>query len=375
MARRLKRSLMLPLIIGLMACNGIGRSPSSGAADSAITVAASMRVARSSHTATRLANGDVLITGGMNGNGNYFADCEVYSPAAGRFTAAAIMSARRIGHTATLLGNGKVLIAGGYNGDYLTSAELYDPATGKFTPTGQLTMPREGHTAVLLSDGRVLLAGGVGTGYSFLASAELYDPATGKFTATANLTMPREGHTATLLSDGKVLITGGHKDRREAMTVYASAEVYDTAKGVFTATGNLTIPRHKHAAALLPDGKVLIVGGSDKRDWEGKYDSAELYDPATGAFKSIGHMQQARYKIVNAIVALKDGRVLIAGGAERAEIYDPATGVFRAVGGQFDTSRFFASATLLDDGRVLITGGYNDHGKASEKVWTYQANS
>src|ERR1700754_778737 len=184
MARRLKRSLMLPLIIGLMACNGIGRSPSSGAADSAITVAASMRVARSSHTATRLANGDVLITGGMNGNGNYFADCEVYSPAAGRFTAAAIMSARRIGHTATLLGNGKVLIAGGYNGDYLTSAELYDPATGKFTPTGQLTMPREGHTAVLLSDGRVLLAGGVGTGYSFLASAELYDPATGKFTAT-----------------------------------------------------------------------------------------------------------------------------------------------------------------------------------------------
>ncbi len=371
MARRLKRSLTLPLMIVLMACGGAGHHHA-GPADGAIAATASMREARSGHTATRLPNGEVLITGGMNGNGNYFADCEIYSPATSRFTAAPSMSARRIGHTATLLGNGKVLIAGGYNGDYLASAELYDPATGRFTATGQLTMPRSEHTAVLLNDGRVLLAGGVGTGYSFLASAELYDPATGRFTATASLTTPREGHTATLLGNGKVLVTGGHKDRREAMTVYASAELYDPAQGVFTATGNLTSPRHKHAAALLTDGHVLIVGGSDKRDRQGQYTSAELYDPTTGQFKSIGHMQQARYKIVNAVTALKDGRVLIAGGADRVEIYDPARGTFRAVGGRFDTARFFASATLLADGRVLITGGYNDHGAASEKVWTYQ---
>lgn len=366
---------MLPLMISLLACSSAGRVPQTVAADGAISVAASMSVARSGHTATRLPSGDVLIAGGMNSNGNYFADCEVYSPAANRFTGAPSMSARRVGHTATLLANGKVLIAGGYNGDYLTSAELYDPATRRFTPTGNLTMPRSEHTAVLLNNGKVLLAGGVGTGYSFMASAEIYDPATGRFTPTGNLTTPREGHTATLLANGKVLVTGGHKDRREAMTLYASAEVYDTARGVFTATGNLTIPRHKHAAALLPDGSVLIVGGSDKRDNQGKYDSAELYDPASGTFKAIGHMHQARYKIVNAIASLKDGRVLIAGGAERGEIYDPATRTFRTVGGQFDTAQFFASATLLEDGRVLITGGYNDHGTASEKVWTYQANT
>jgi hypothetical protein len=374
MTRSVKRSLMLPLLIGLLACNSPGRVHDT-AADGAITVVASMSLARSGHTATLLPSGEVLIAGGMNGNDNYFADCEVYSPVTNRFAPAATMSAKRIGHTATLLANGSVLIAGGYNGNYLTSAELYDPATRKFTPTGQLTVPRSEHTAVLLNNGKVLLAGGVGTDYSFLASAELYDPATGRFTPTGNLTTPREGHTATLLRNGKVLVTGGHKDRREAMTVYASAEVYDTAKGVFTATGKLTIPRHKHAASLLPDGSVLIVGGSDKRDYQGKYDSAELYDPASGAFKAIGRMQQARYKIINAIASLKDGRVLIAGGAERVEIYDPATRTFRAVGGQFDTARFFASATLLADGRVLITGGYDHHGTASEKVWTYQAAS
>ncbi len=374
MTRRVKRCLLLPLLIGLLACTGTGHLHSR-AADGAITVAASMNVARSGHTATLLPSGEVLIAGGMNGNGSYIADCEVYSPAANRFSSAPSMSALRVGHTATLLANGKVLIAGGYNGNYLQNAELYDPQTRRFTPTGRLTVPRSEHVAVLLANGKVLLAGGVGTGYSFLASAELYDPATGRFTPTGSLTTPREGHTATLLKDGRVLVTGGHKDRREAMTVHASAEVYDPGRGVFMATGNLTIPRHKHAAALLPDGSVLIVGGSDRRDSRGQYDSAEIYDPASGTFKGAGRMSQARYKIVSAIAGLKDGSVLIAGGAEHAEIYDPKTRQFRAVGGQFDTARYFAAATPLKDGRVLITGGYNDHGAASERVWTYQAGS
>jgi len=375
MTRRLKRSLMLPLMIGLLACSSVGNLHHPTAVDDSIALAASMSVARSGHTATPLASGDVLITGGMNGNGTYFADCEIYSPLNNRFSAAPHMSAKRVGHTATLLNDGKVLIAGGYNGDYLSNAELYDTATGKFTPTGQLTTQRSEHTAVLLDNGKVLLAGGVGTDYSFLGSAELYDPAVGRFTQTGSLTTPREGHTATLLKNGSVLITGGHKDRREAMTVYATAEVYDPAKGVFTSTGNLTIPRHKHAAALLRDGSVLIVGGSDKRDWRGQYDSAEIYDPSSGSFKAIGRMHQARFKIVNAVAPLNDGRVLIAGGADRVEVYDPTTRTFRAVDGHFDAARFFVSATPLKDGRVLITGGYNDRGTASEKVWTYQANT
>src|SRR5205085_6169270 len=98
MMKSMKRGSLLPLMIGLLACGGAGHTPGAAAAEGAVTAAASMSVARSGHTATLLPSGDVLIAGGMNGNDNYFAGCEVYSPASNRFTAAAAMSTRRIGH-------------------------------------------------------------------------------------------------------------------------------------------------------------------------------------------------------------------------------------------------------------------------------------
>jgi N-acetylneuraminic acid mutarotase len=308
----------------------------------------------------------------MNGNGSYSDTVEVYSPATDTFSSTRSMSAPRVGHTATLLPGGKVLIAGGYNGDYLADAEVYDPAIGSFAPAGRMTMSRSEHVAVLLNNGKVLLVGGVGKGWTFLASSEIYDPSTGTFTRTGSMTTPRESHTATLLKDGKILVAGGHKDRREDMTVYSSAEVYDPATGTFSATGDMTTVRHKHAASLLPDGNVLIVGGSDKRDWRGKYASAEVYDWAKGKFKAIGDMNIARFKLSNAVVPLKDGKVLIAGGGELLELYDPVTNTFSKVEGRMDTARFFSTATLLQDGRVLITGGYDNHTEAGAKTWIFK---
>jgi Galactose oxidase, central domain/Kelch motif len=372
MLRPLKNLLAPLLILDLIACSSVGDTHKASAAEGGVAPAASMKTARSGHTATLLPNGNVLIAGGMNGNGNYSDTVEIYSPATDTFRSAQSMSARRVGHTATPLPNGKVLIAGGYNGDYLASAEIYDPATGSFTTTGQMTMPRSEHVAVLLNNGKVLLAGGIGAGWTFLASVELYDPSTGTFTRTGSMTTPRESHTVTLLKSGKVLIAGGHKDRREAMTVYSSAEVYDPAMGIFSATGNMTIIRHKHGAALLPDGNVLIVGGSDKRDWQGKYASAEIYDSTEGKFKAIGEMNIARFKLANAVVSLRNGKILIAGGGERLELYDPATKTFNVVKGQIDTARFFSAATLLQDGRVLIIGGYDNHNEASARSWIYK---
>jgi hypothetical protein len=332
-----------------------------------------MTAQRAVHTATLLPDGKVLVAGGFAGDENSLASAEVFDPATNTFAPAGNMSAARSGHTATLLPNGKVLIAGGYNGSYLASAELFDPATRTFTAAGRMVKARSGQVATLLRSGKVLLAGGTGVGWTFLADAELYDPATNTFKATGGMATARASHTATLLADGKVLVTGGHRGRRPSVTVHSSAEIYDPAAGTFAAAGNMTRIRHKHEAARLADGRVLIAGGSDERDARGAYTSAEIYNPATGAFTAAGDMNAARYKLQGTSVVLGDGRVLIAGGASRAEVFDPATNTFSYAAGSLGTARLFATATRLPNGQVLITGGYDDSNAVSSSAWLYRA--
>jgi hypothetical protein len=343
-----------------------------------ITSTGNLSVRRFSQSATLLPNGKVLIAGGMERNGKYDASAELYDPRSGEFTPAGNMSSAREGHAAILLRNGKVLLAGGSSGPdgNLATAELYDPASGAFHLTGNMTTPRSHPATVLLNDGKVLLIGGDGAREDErLSSAELYDPATGRFTATGSMHVPREMHTAALLKDGRVLVVGGSSAGSYPNSrIEASAEIYDPATGRFTMTGSMSVPRHKLAAALLPDGKVLVVGGSDNRDWRGQYASAELYDPVTGRFSNDGEMSFRRFKLIQTAVRLTDGRVLIAGGAERAEIYNPATKKFQPVNGTVGESRYFSSATLLNDGRVLIAGGYGDDPMAGAvpNAWLYQ---
>jgi N-acetylneuraminic acid mutarotase len=283
------------------------------------------------------------------------------------------MSAARTGHTATLLSNGKVLIAGGYNGSYLASAELYDPAANSFTPVRTMNAARSGHVATLLPNGKVLLVGGVGVGWTFLSTAEVYDPATNSFTPTDDMLAARESHTATLLNNGKVLIAGGHRGRRPSVTIYSSCELYDPATGRFTAAGDMTRIRHKHEAVLLADGRVLIAGGSDERDGHGAYANAEIYDPVARSFRATGNMNSARYKLQGTGVLLSDGKVLVAGGANRAEVFDPAGNTFAYAAGDMETPRLFATATRLRNGQVLIIGGYHSNSIASANAWIYQS--
>jgi N-acetylneuraminic acid mutarotase len=233
---------------------------------------------------------------------------------------------------------------------------------------------RSGHVATLLNDGKVLLVGGVGTGWTFLSDAELFDPQTNTFTATGGMMTARESHTATLLKDGKVLITGGHKGRRSAITIYTSAEIYNPKNRTFTAAGDLTVKRHKHDATLLADGRVLIVGGSDERDGDGAYRNAEVFNPTNGTFAAVkNNMNAARYKLQGTAILLPNGKVLIAGGANRAEVFDPATNSFSYASGDMGTKRLFATATLLKNGQVLITGGYTDGIIVSANAWVYRA--
>lgn len=353
--------------------NGKQRENSSLRDAGVINAIRGMTRQRAAHTATLLPDGKVLVAGGFAGDEDSLASAELFDLATSIFASAGDMRAPRASHTATLLSTGKVLIAGGYNGNYLASAELYDPAARTFTSTSRMVTARSGHVATLLPNGKVLLAGGVGVGWAFLADAELYDPATNTFTATGSMLAARESHTATLLSNGNVLIAGGHRGRRAAMTIYSSAEIYDPATGRFSVTGDMTRIRHKHEAVLLADGRVLIIGGADERDGRPAYTSAEIYNPGGGTFTATGNMNSPRYKLQGTGVLLNNGKVLIAGGANRAEVFDPSRNTFSYAAGDMGTPRLFATATRLQNGQVLIAGGYHSSNNVSSNAWIYRA--
>jgi Tol biopolymer transport system component len=333
-------------------------------------------------TATLLADGRVLVTGGCS------TDVELYDPETGTFSQTGSLTAIRGGKTATLLQDGRILITGGYNcadaehAGIWASAELYDPTTGSFRPTGSMGTAREFHTATLLADGRVLMSGGITgasplatrsvvlasyqdavtaeTSSNVLSSAELYDPATGTFSRTGSMSNFRDHHTATLLQDGRVLVVGGGGEGYASRT---SAELYDPATGTFGPTGSMKSGRWLHTATLLQDGRVLVAGGRTPQD--SVLASAELYNPRTGKFASTGSLTTGRQE--HTATLLGDGRVLLTGGYNQddgygqalasTELFDPGAGKFTSAGSMGDR-RAGQTATLLDDGRVLIAGGF-----------------
>lgn len=344
------------------------------AAPGEIRPTVAMRAARMAHTATTLADGSVLVAGGFTDPGAAARSAELYDPVDDRFGALPRLTVLRHSHTATLLADGRVLLAGGYTeGNTVTAAaELFDPATRRFQPTGAMRAARAGHVAIPLADGTVLIAGGVGPDWQFLASAELFDPATGTFTPTGAMSVPRESHAAVALRDGRVLIIGGHRGRRDAIVLYASAEAYDPRRRTFTAVGGMQVRRHKHDAALLADGRVLVTGGSDERDNRGAYTSTELFDPRTDAFVMGPAMLRARYKHNGSTILLPDGRLLVAGGADQAEVFNPVRGRFELVPGATTLTGQFSAAATLGSRGALITGGYG-HGRGPQATaWRYR---
>jgi hypothetical protein len=276
------------------------------------------------------------------------------SPSA--FTPAGNLTRPREFHAATLLPNGKVLITGGFDtwsAQTWASAEVYDPSNGSFTATGGMTTPRQMHSATLLPDGTVLIAGG--NLYGPQSSAELYDPSTGTFSATGSMTIPRTLHTATLLNNGTVLIAGGQPS-------VTNAELYDPSTGTFSATGDMT-EAGADTATLLPNGQVLVTRCVYFCYDPSKPSHAELYDPVTGTFARTGDMIDPYQGARPATILLTNGQVLIAGGdlgdfggSASAEIYDPATGAFSATGKMTADIDYWRAATLLPDGKVFIAG-------------------
>ncbi|MFE8599422.1 kelch repeat-containing protein [Archangium violaceum] len=176
-----------------------------------------------------------------------------------------------------------------------------------------------------------------------------------EWTSTGSMASHRHGHTAALLPDGKVLVVGGvGKDSY----YLATAELYDPAEGTWSAVGSMGSARSSHTATLMPDGKVLVAGGSGGSS--SYFATAEVYDPAKGTWSTTGSMGSVRTS--HTATLLQDGKVLAVGGhggssgsLETAEVYDPARGTWSATR-SMTMSPYDHTATLLPDGKVLVVG-------------------
>ncbi len=327
--------------------------------------AAPAQFTRSDHSATLLPDGSVLLAGGMESS-----QLERYLPSSGAFIPAGDLGTRRWAHQASVLPGGGVLLTGGvYGTSVLSTAQVYEAGTGP-RAVGTLTATRMLHAAAELTDGRVLLAGGLpatGSDVYATSTSEIFNPASGAFTPSGSMASPRTGHTATRLPDGKVLIAGG----RNSTCLYgcpeltwASAELYDPATGTFTPTGSMAQARYGHTATPLPDGRVLIAGGTtpDLPDTDVS-SSLEIYDPATGTFAAAGSMLRPRSH--HTATLLTDGRILLAHGRTQGEgslasatleVFDPLLSKSTLLTSNL-TTRYRHTATRLLSGDVLLAGG------------------
>lgn len=274
------------------------------------------------------------------------------------------MSTVRMNHTATLLPNGTALVVGGGASALsgTNSAEIYNPASGTWTLTGNLNTARTDHTATLLPNGTVLITGGYQG--AALSSCEIYNPTTGIWTLTGSMSTTRWFHTATLLPNGTLLVVGGVGAANDT-TDLASAEIFNPATGTWTPTGSMSTPRYSHTATLLSNGTVLVAGGDDDSLSNGgpAVASAEIFNPATGTWALTGSMSTARYD--HTATLLQNGTVLVTGGGAGngyatilagAEFYDPVAGTW-SVTDNLHTARYSHTATLLPNGTVLVAGG------------------
>ena len=264
----------------------------------------------------------------------------------------------RRSHTATLLTNGQVLIAGGISvGTFVTAtAERYSPSAEQFTQIASMNHPREGHVAVRLLDGRVLLAGGwyeVSSGVlNADASAEVFNPTTNTFTDVGSMTFGRGDAAGMLLPDGRVLVTGGTRPVGAGFEDFSTAEVFDPATNLWSAwPAEMNLTHTTHSATNLGDGRFLIAGGFEL--------PFELFTVSTGVFTELGVPVGETARVGGCTASFADGDVVVCGGDNLGSVsyFDREASVVIATGSRLTGARSYATASPIAPDRVLVAGG------------------
>lgn len=403
---------------------------------------------RQGHTAALLRNGQVLVAAGQNCGTSpppaadpnavsvctFTASAELYDPATAKWSPTGSLTSRRFEHTGTLLDDpscegqasvpawcGNVVVAGGQGGAVLSAVEIFDPeapgrddagrpVAGAWTPAGSLVDARTSHAATHLGAGRVLATGGGEAETSVEVfvpgsavrppSVTSIDPASGPMSGKTGVVIQGAGFDQVeavrfgdrdaafyrVESSSRIIATSPPAARAGAVDVTVTTPggrsvrtlrdrfTYYETNGTWSATAAMHVPRQGHTAVPLDDGRVLVTGG---RAAGGALApptaTAELFDPATETWAPTGSMSQAR--VGHTATLLEDGTVLVAGGGnsddgtDTSEVYDPGTGTWTATPGRMAGSRTGHTATLLPSGKVLVVGGGRGSRRSSSELY------
>lgn len=281
------------------------------------------RVPRISQALVALPGGDALVLGGW-AQGQVLGSVERYRAGIGVFELAeGGLAQARSEAQALCLPDGRVAVAGGRDdkGKAVPLLEVVSALRGAGQGSATWEKPRVvGFTASLLPDGSVLLAGGEDPDGRPTAQVERWDPRTGKVWPQAPLVVARQGHRALTLPDGRILLLGGEgwNAKAGAAAPEASVEIYEPKTGTCRRLGSLGTPRIRPAVALLGTGEILVAGG---RGPDGDLDTTERFDPASGRTTPGPRLGQRRSDL--AAAPLPGGRVLLLGGGlDVAERYE-----------------------------------------------------
>jgi hypothetical protein len=341
------------------------------------TPVASMAEGRTDYAAVALQDNRTLVVGGgSTTSGPGLATCEIWNPATRTWSTTGAMARPRFAHTATRLLDGRVLVVGGllsFSLPFPPEVELYDPALGTWSLAAPIPVPRAFHAAVLLKDGRVFVVGGDAPGTGDTATAYIYDPASNTWSSAGSMSVAREPGRfgAIVLSNGDVLVVGGY-DVTTGQS-FAAADRYSVAFATWTTLPNLAESRNANTLELLPDGRVVVVGGKDAGQIRS---SMEIFDPATNTWALGPSLLKGRWAHTTA--NLGSGRILAMGGrtssgdSSSTELFDVATLTWRTVA-PMNNNRFkFGSTVTVGQGwvgesfvkirRILAIGGFTGTG-------------
>lgn len=344
----MRRSLLL--VVALVGCASRERGDVLARVEQPFTATGSLTEIRETFGMVVLPGGSVMVAAGY-GNASGTQHNEHWDKATGTWTKKKDLLTQRSFVSATALSSGKVVVLGGSD----ATGEIYDPTIDEWTAIADAG--RIGaHETTLLSTGKLLVIGTNGTTW---VQPRLYDPVADTWSSAGTMMAPREDHAAHLLYDGRVAILGGYNG-----SYLSSVELYTPATNTWSAGGALKAIRQSPASALLPDKRILIAGGYNGS----ALSSAEIYDPISNSSALTSSMSILRAGA--RAVSLPSGRVLVIGGdngldmpSSTSEVYDPATKKWSP--GPNLTAPRYSFGAVVTGGRVLVVGGKNGPNRVS----------